>query len=78
MTEKIGGDNTGAAEELALCERSAAQALPVRWLGGNKKIRGFATPLPALGIEAEILFCFKKDCSGKPDPQGNALNEIEL
>jgi len=42
-------------------------------MSGRKKLRGFATPLLALGIAAEILFCFKKDCSGKPDPKGNAL-----
>jgi hypothetical protein len=33
-----------------------------------KAFRGIATPLIALGIVAKILFCFKKDCSGKPDP----------
>jgi len=32
----------------------------------------FDAKTDALGIEVEILFCLKKDCNEKPDPQGNA------
>jgi hypothetical protein len=43
-----------------------------------KAFREERTPLfSALGIEAEILLPSAKDCSGKPNPQGNALrNEL--
>lgn len=36
MTEKIGGNNTGAVEAWVLCVRITAQAVPVFRLGGNK------------------------------------------
>lgn len=36
MTEKIGGNKTGAVEALPLCVSITAQAVTVRWLGGNK------------------------------------------
>jgi len=36
MTEKIGGNNTGAVEALVLCDSITAQAVPVCWLGGYK------------------------------------------
>lgn len=36
MTEKIGGNKTGAVEALALCVSITAQAVPERWLGGKK------------------------------------------
>jgi len=72
MTVKNGGNTIDAVEGLALCVShciSRACAL-AGWVQINREER---TPLPfALGIAAEILFCFKKDCSGKPDPQGNA------
>ncbi|MFN3795776.1 MAG: hypothetical protein ACK4RX_14050 [Chitinophagaceae bacterium] len=77
MTVKNGGNTIDAVEAFGLCGShciSRACAL-AGWVQINREER---TPLFfALGIEAEILFCFKKDCSGKPDPQGNALrNEL--
>ncbi len=57
MAVKNGGYTAGAVVALAL------------WEGHCMTRREERTPLLfALGIVAEILFCFKKDCSGKPDP----------
>ena len=43
------------------------------WLGLQNIPEVRISLLFALGIEAEVLLPFAKDCSGKPDPYGNAL-----
>lgn len=72
MTEKNGGKTAGEVLWVGLCDSSTEQAVPVRWLGGLNKIVRNEHRFFALGIAAEILLFFAKDCSVKPDPKGNA------
>ena len=66
MTVKNGGNTIDAVEGLALwVSHCISRACGLA--GGLQKIREERTPLLfALGIEAEILLLFAKDCSGKP------------
>jgi len=73
MTVKNGGNTIDAVEAFALCGSHCISRACVL-VGWVQQIREERTPLLfALGIEAEILLPSAKDCSGKPDPKGNAL-----
>ncbi len=72
MTVKNGCNTIDAVEGLVLwISHCISRACG---LAGEAKMREKRTPLLfALGVVAGIRFCFKKDCSGKPNPKGNAL-----